>query len=94
MNRKTFEVDTFKSWVNSQLAENDHMDTNNLYCGKSHRLGLIAALENLLHETGNYRGFNYLEQRGVPSGQKAGIIHDPTGGHDHEFPDDTRRVYL
>ena len=50
MTRKTFVVKEFKDWINDKLAnDNIDQDTKSTYC---------AALEHVLHETGNYNGYN------------------------------------
>ena len=60
--RKTFNVDTFKKYVNDVL-DNDNVpfEVKN---------GFAQALDHVLHETGNYNGFRYL---------------DPYNGDDPEF---------
>ena len=52
MARKTFNVFEFKDYVNSKLVL-DHVSDDEKY-------GLIAALEHVLHETENYKGFGYV----------------------------------
>lgn len=58
------------------------------------RQGHNSLLEKVLHDTGNYSGFSYLGQSEVPAGEKPGIIFDQSEARDHEYPDDSRRVYL
>ena len=53
-NKKTFDVETFKSYVNIQLSRTDE------YATESFKSGLCIALQEVLHRTGNYSGFNYL----------------------------------
>ena len=52
MTRKTFNVAEFKDYVNSKLV----LD----YLSDDEKYGLITALEHVLHETGNYKGFGYV----------------------------------
>lgn len=52
MTRKTFNVAEFKDYVNSKLV----LD----YLSDDEKYGLIAALDHILHETGNYKGFGYV----------------------------------
>ena len=52
MSRKTFNVSEFKDYVNSKLV----LD----YLSNDEKYGLIAALDHVLHETGNYNGFMYV----------------------------------
>jgi hypothetical protein len=54
--RKTFEVEELKKRVNHALA-NTESEVNNA----DYRRGLMGLLETVLHDTGNYRGFRYLE---------------------------------
>lgn len=59
MSRKTFNVEDFKAGINKQLAS-DFMDGRaNAVDGI--REGLCIALENVLHSTGNYKGFHYVD---------------------------------
>ena len=51
--RKTFDVTAFKNYVNCILA--------NDYISFEVKNGMAEALDHVLHETGNYRGFRYLE---------------------------------
>lgn len=57
MARKTFEILSFKLFVNQQLA--------NPYCPVAEKIGWCTSLEWVLGETGTYKGFNYLIQDGV-----------------------------
>jgi hypothetical protein len=51
MARKTFDVLHFKEYVNSKLV---------LDLSDDEKYGLITALDHILHETGNYKGFGYV----------------------------------
>jgi len=53
-NKKTFDVLTFKDYVNTQLARTDE------YATEDFKSGLSIALEEVLHRSGNYNGFSYL----------------------------------
>jgi len=53
MSRKTVAIDTLKARVNRDLARESGTDEA--------RLAVAYVLESMLHETGNYRGFRYLE---------------------------------
>ena len=69
--RKTISVSSLKQKVNKMLA---------LSTGRhSERFGMIQVLESILHETGNYRGFRYLTEREVPTGELPGINVDDKG---------------
>ena len=52
--RKSFDVETFKDYVNIQLSRTDKHATEEF------KSGLCIALEQVLHRTGNYKGFNDL----------------------------------
>lgn len=52
--KKTFDVETFKSYVNKQLSRTDE------YATEDFKSGLCVALQEILHRTGNYNGFNDL----------------------------------
>lgn len=88
MARKTFNVDEFKELVNNTLATT--VETEIQY-----RYGIIAALEHVLHETGNYKGFRYLSKREVPWGIPG--INEPIEDLSYEDrfknTDSTRRQY-
>jgi hypothetical protein len=63
--RKTINVDSITATINDMIR---------LSTGTSdHRQGLLAAIETILHETGNYKGFRYLTQNEVPAGHLPGI---------------------
>jgi len=51
MKRKTFSVLEFKNKINALLADPKRSDES--------KEGLCTSLENVLHATGNYNGFNY-----------------------------------
>lgn len=50
--RKTFKVEDLRQKVNAYLA----LDTIN----EDQKNGCVAVLESILHETGNYNGFQYI----------------------------------
>jgi len=56
MARKTVEVEFLKTFVNSSLQYTKDEDT-------SYRQGMIQVLEAALHHTGNYAGFQYLDEK-------------------------------
>jgi hypothetical protein len=51
MARKTFDVSEFRDYMNSKLV---------LDLSDDEKYGLITALDHILHETGNYKGFGYV----------------------------------
>ena len=93
--RKTFDVEAFRNQINSRLA--------NSTCTPDIRMGYCMALEHVLHETGNYRGFNYLDASQVPECEAPGIIGvrdehgcwQPHPDYEKRFKetDETRRHY-
>lgn len=64
--RKTVNVDDLRVQVNDMLR----LST----CSREMRCGMRGILETVLHNTGNYRGFRYLDQDEVPKGALPGII--------------------
>ena len=69
--KKTFNVDEYRKMVNEFLALSE--------CSLDMRQGMITMLEEILHRTGNYKGFQYLMQDKVPPGEKPGINCNSTG---------------
>jgi hypothetical protein len=74
--RKTFDVVKFKNWVNSFLAlptkDNPHVPS------QDEKRSLCTAVEMVLMDTGNYRGFNPIKwcDGGCASWQDAGQPED------------------
>lgn len=89
MSRKTIEVEKIKEFVNKGLAES----IDGKYVDSQWRYGLCSMLEQILHETDNYKGYWNLRGDEVPEGQKPGIIFDESPAHNHQYPDDSRRRY-
>jgi hypothetical protein len=83
--KKTIDVDWVRTKINHMLRVS--VTTPDI------RYGNCVALELILMETNNYKGFRYLTQDEVPRGQKPGII--PRANHMSEptFPDESRREY-
>ena len=52
--KKTFDVLAFKDYVNNQLTRTDEHATEDF------KSGLCVVLQEVLHRTGNYNGFNDL----------------------------------
>lgn len=65
MERKTFKVDDLKVKINEVLQTST--------CTADVRQGEIYVLEDILHSTGNYRGFQFLGADEVPAGELPGI---------------------
>jgi len=88
MARKTFNVVEFKELVNSTLASTPEDAVQ-------YRHGVIACLEFILHDTGNYKGFRYLTAAEVPYGLPGinGPIEDLSYEERFANTDSTRRAY-
>lgn len=52
MTRKTFDVATFHAQMNNRIARELNEDRRQAFC---------YVLESVLHETGQYRGYQYLD---------------------------------
>jgi hypothetical protein len=87
MAQKTVSVDYLRDTINKALATST--------CGREGREAMDAILCNVLHSTGNYRGFRYLVESEVPDGTNPGIRydHDTDGWCNFIDTDDTRRHY-
>ena len=89
--RKTVDVTDLRIRINDMLRLSQ--------CNREVRRGMIAVLEGVLHDTGNYKGFRYLESHEVPDGELPGIIRANTElradgpNTENEYPDDTRVEY-
>jgi len=77
--RKTVEIAYLISAANQFLANSPDSQ-------KGERIGFFLAVSAALHESGNYRGFSYIEGKGIV--RNAG----PDGSH--VFPDESRRQIL
>lgn len=85
---KTIKVETIVDMVNIRNATST--------CSKQERQGWNILLESILHDTGNYEGFRYLDKSEVPEKQLPGIVYiksEDGKSQIAEFPDDTRRFY-
>lgn len=84
--RKTISVEELKDLVNSK-------NTSSL-CNPKQRDGWNVMLEEVLHATDNYNGFNYLRKEQMECDQDPGIItfHFPKP-YNHLFLDESRRYY-
>jgi hypothetical protein len=65
MSKKTINVKELKEKVNGFLSQST--------CNEDVRRGMICILENVLQDSGNYKGYDYLNQTQVPAGHKPGI---------------------
>lgn len=81
--KKTFSVYELLRIVNERNLKS--------ICSADIRQGWNSLLEEVLHKTGNYSGYGYLEQKDVPEGCRPGIAKTSLG--QRYFPDETRRLY-
>ena len=84
--RKTYEVDKIREKANRLL------EIDNEYIGADVRRGIAILLEHILHESGNYAGFNYVawsKEGGCERWWNDGQPNDNTS----YLGDQTRRVY-
>ena len=79
MARKTIEVETLKNIVNEVLATS----TDEYGATRGYRQGMMNLLEEVLHDTGNYKGYRNLMLKDVPAGEKPGIMVNETGLIEH-----------
>jgi hypothetical protein len=88
--KKTFNIEAFKSQINSSLK--------NSTCTPDVRNGMIFSLELVLFEAGAYSGYRYLNQHEVSEDQLPGVRFGDDGyilPYETRFlnTDDTRREY-
>ena len=88
---KTFAIQTLKDAINASLLNSDDN-------GIEYRRGQCAVLESVLHESGNYSGYNYLDTQSMDSsrlGTTVGVneYNETVGRWNFENTDDTRRYY-
>ena len=86
--KKTISVEFIKDIINYK----NHMST----CAPEVRRGWNSILQDILMQTGNYRGFYYLRSGEVPDSEVAGILTNAQGDICYRedgmpfFPDETR----
>ena len=83
--RKTIEVQTIKDKANEYFK--------NSFDTPQERQAVILFLEDILRETGNYNGFQYLESREVPKNELPGIREFDGEKWNFENTDRTRVKY-
>ena len=69
--RKTFDIEAFKSQINSSLKHST--------CDADVRRGMIFCLETVLHDAGAYAGFRFLDQNEVCEDFLPGVRVDAAG---------------
>ena len=91
MTRKTVYVHEIKERVNNSLLNTDDNFVE-------FRLGQIVLLEHILHSSGNYSGYNYLDRETMlnsTGGTTVGVKewNEDLKRWDFDGTDDTRRYY-
>lgn len=82
MPKKAISVRELREWANTRLATpNSGLKLDDFTPDQAFRLGIASFIEQILHSTGNYHGFAYLERE---------VRDDGTP----EIGDETRRAYL
>lgn len=88
--RKTIEVKAIVERANSLFL-------NSAEEMRDSRKAVQAFVADILHATGNYRGFSYLYASQMAQGKqpdaKPGIIFDDSPALNHVYPDDSRVVF-
>ena len=86
MARVTISIQLLKDEVNKMIAQST--------CEPLVREGMANVLETALLKSGNYKGFRYLNEFEVPTGEKAGCYFTgPEMKVTFEGADETRRAY-
>ena len=93
--RKTINVESVRTFVNRMLRDShqsDHLDGKS---DTSFREGAISVLEEILHDSGNYKGFRYLTQDEVFNDCLPGVHRGEGLSYEEKFnnTDGTRRYY-
>lgn len=69
--KKTINVKSVVESLNEVFAKS--------ICDHNIRIGQISVIEQILHKSGNYKGFRYLLQHEVPVGELPGVRYDSNG---------------
>ena len=93
MARKTVEVELMRKKANKMLAQ------SGIGSSPEFRWGVILMIEDMLHATGNYNGFRYLDNFEVADGVLPGVRRGEDGdtlSYEERFEntDETRRYYF
>lgn len=93
--RKTINIESVRVLVNQMLRDSHQSDH---LCDKSDisfREGAISVLEEILHDSGNYRGFRYLTEDEVFKDCLPGVRRGEDLSYEEKFnnTDETRRYY-
>ena len=86
--RKTINVAEVRYTVNNILKDSAYDDDRH----QQWRMGMILLLEDILHKTGNYKGYSYLTQDEIIPDCRPGVRYE-NGKSNFVDTDDTRRYY-
>ncbi len=93
--RKTITVEQIKEWANQRLAyvREPHVAAyfEKYTPDQVYRMAVASLIEQVLHETGNYKGFSYLESEKNPDYVDG--VTTPDESWLREGYDNTRRRY-
>jgi hypothetical protein len=84
MRRKTMIVAEIKQFANEVLQSSKQ--------DQEFRFGIITMVERILMDSGNYRGYRYLDTTELPEDVLPGVVTITEG--EFSFPDETRRSYF
>lgn len=86
--RKTINVAEVLNTVNHVLADSAYDDDRH----QQYRMGMCILLEDILHKTGNYKGYSYLTQDEIVPDCRPGVRYE-NGNAEFVDTDETRRHY-
>lgn len=86
--RKTINVAEVLNTVNLVLADSAYDDDRH----QQYRMGMCILLEDILHKTGNYKGYSYLTQDEIVPDCRPGVRYE-NGKAEFVDTDETRRHY-
>ena len=89
MSRKTVSIDALIEYANGYLASD--YEGGDSAEAVARRTGLINMIEQALVSANRYRGYSYLDQRGITKSKPG--IYWLEKGHSFENTDSTRRRY-
>lgn len=81
--KKTIKVEELKVQVNQILSSYDSR-----VCSKEYLEGMRSLLESVLHQTGNYCGYQYLDRNQVPFNELPGARFEYIGGNIERYVED------
>ena len=79
MSKKTIQVEVLRNRINNTMKTDIGPHEG--------RQSLLCLLEDILHETGNYRGYRYLTEKEVLLNARPGIRTTNLSGNELEYSD-------